>query len=132
MADAVYVTYKENKVGMYQTLKSPTGEVGRYVRRKTELIKFAAVTSAPITTGRLKASIEMSQGVAATGDVEMKVTASAPYALYVHEGTRPRHIRANGGALRFAKSGRIIFARSVMHPGSRPNRFLSKHLYLVK
>jgi len=52
-------------------------------------------------------------------------SAVAPYALYVHEGTKPHEIRVkNWRALRWENNGDVIFAKRVKHPGTRPDRFL--------
>lgn len=63
--------------------------------------------------------------------------ALAQRAIFHHEGTRPhviraRHLTARGqpGFLRFfwPKVGRIVYAREVHHPGTRPNPFLRSSL----
>lgn len=59
------------------------------------------------------------------GAVEIALSEQVPYAQYVHEGTRSHVISAiNGQVLRFTSRGRVIFARRVRHPGSRPDPFL--------
>lgn len=48
------------------------------------------------------------------------------YAAPIDKGSRPHVIRARRGrALRFVSGGKLIFRRSVRHPGNRPFRFLS-------
>jgi hypothetical protein len=52
-----------------------------------------------------------------------------PYAIHHHEGTEahvivPRRARA----LRFVVAGRTVFAKRVMHPGTKPNRYLTEAL----
>ena len=50
-----------------------------------------------------------------------------------HEGTRPHTIRpVKAEFLRFSARGRIVYAREVRHPGTRPNRFLTDNIYLAK
>jgi len=45
-------------------------------------------------------------------------------------GSRPHVIRARRRkALRFVVNGRVVFRRSVMHPGTRGSGFLTKSLY---
>lgn len=82
----------------------------------------------PVRTGRLRDSIhanyprQMGRWV-----LEARVTASAPYAKFVHEGTRPHIIRAKRAqALRFywPVAGRVVFFKSVNHPGTGKTPFL--------
>jgi hypothetical protein len=47
----------------------------------------------------------------------------------VHDGTRPHIIRPKRAqALRFRIGGRVVFAKVVHHPGTRPRPFLDKAL----
>lgn len=61
-----------------------------------------------------------------------EIWSTAPYAIFVHEGTRPHEIRPNPPrkALRFASGGggRIVFARRVHHPGTKAQPFLKDAL----
>lgn len=46
------------------------------------------------------------------------------YALFVEAGTRPHVIRAKRKKyLRFVSRGRLVFAKQVNHPGTRPYKF---------
>lgn len=57
-----------------------------------------------------------------------------PAASFVLQGT-PRHDilpRKPGGMLRFTVGGRIVFARRVDHPGTKPNNFLWKAMLAAK
>lgn len=50
-----------------------------------------------------------------------------PAASYVLNGTKPHPIYPrNKKALRFTTGGRVVFARMVNHPGTKPNNFLMK------
>ncbi|NRA02835.1 MAG: HK97 gp10 family phage protein [Myxococcales bacterium] len=83
-------------------------------------------------TGQLTNSIEAGEvsGSFEAGNLEITVSAGAPYGLAVEEGTaphviRPRHRKAlrwpvAGGANGFA------FAKSVNHPGTQGTFFLKK------
>jgi hypothetical protein len=58
-----------------------------------------------------------------------------PAASYVLNGTRPHPIypRRPGGVLRFTLGGgRVVFARHVEHPGTRPNNFLWRAMLAAK
>lgn len=74
-------------------------------------------------TGNLARSSYVTHG----GLVSYTVGYSRPYAIFVHEGTRPHDIypRALGGVLAFQMGGATIFARHVHHPGTMPQNFLS-------
>jgi hypothetical protein len=58
------------------------------------------------------------------------ITVRHPAALFVVNGTRPHIIRPRRpeGVLRFTVNGRVVYARYVNHPGTRPNRFLLEAL----
>lgn len=54
------------------------------------------------------------------------------YAEMVNDGTRPHLIRPRRAkALRFTVGGRVVYAKVVHHPGTRPNPFLDKALQKV-
>lgn len=58
----------------------------------------------------------------AYGSIEIE----ANHASFVKDGTPPHEIRAkNAKALRFDAGGAIRFAKSVQHPGTKPNDFVS-------
>lgn len=80
----------------------------------------------PVRTGHLGQTIGEGP-ITFTGPrtVHGSVHATADYALYVHEGTRPHLIRPKRAkALRFNIGGRTVFARLVRHPGTRARPFL--------
>jgi hypothetical protein len=92
----------------------------------TDRIVVEARALAPVRSGRLKAAIRKEPG---TGHgpflVQAGVSCDVPYAKFVHDGTQPHVIRArNASVLAFQVGGRKVFARSVRHPGTRPNPFL--------
>ncbi len=54
-----------------------------------------------------------------------------PYGIHHHDGTRPHIIRPRRKkvlAFYLPKAGKVIFAREVHHPGTKPNRFLTDSL----
>jgi hypothetical protein len=68
------------------------------------------------------------------GNLSITVGAYQPYAVFVHEGTKP-HIIApkDGGTLAFlwpAMGPGMFFFKSVNHPGTKANKFLSDNLPL--
>lgn len=60
------------------------------------------------------------------GDLEVTVSAGAPYGLFVEEGTRAHVIRPkHRKALRWAGGNGFAFAKSVNHPGTEATHFLA-------
>jgi hypothetical protein len=50
----------------------------------------------------------------------LQVEATAPYAAVLEKGSRPHKIVARrASALRFEVGGRVVYARSVNHPGTK-------------
>jgi len=75
---------------------------------------------APVRTGRLRDSI-----VAQKLEDRVEVISTAPYSAVVHRGARPHRIPKTGlKFMIFEKEGRIVKARVVHHPGTKPNPFL--------
>jgi hypothetical protein len=106
--------------------------VGRHLHKKGKLVERAAKAQVGVDTRRLRKSIHMRHHIGATGQY-VKITASTPYALMHHEGTRPHIITPkNGPVLRFTgKTGASVHARVVRHKGTKPNRYLTDNLRLV-
>ena len=124
---------------MAELLHSPTGPFGRWMIERGELVKQAARKQAPIKTGCLRGSIvkrveETPQGIAIriVSDTSPCSPSRKSYSLYVHEGTKPHTIMGNPTLAFFWPSGpngpRMYFFRSVQHPGTKPNRFLTDNL----
>jgi HK97 gp10 family phage protein len=83
----------------------------------------------PVDTGNLRGSLQMK--ITKKGDLVIgSVTTNVNYARFVHDGTGPHKIypRKRGGVLAFPvpRSGRIVFARYVNHPGTRARPFLRR------
>lgn len=107
------------------------------VRAASKPVLATARFMVPVKTGGLKASLRVTSTRLdrATGTVTMTVAVgqqlkrmakkgqSAFYAHMVSGGTRPHVIRSRrAGALHFGDQ----FAKTVMHPGSRPNPFMER------
>lgn len=83
-----------------------------------------ATIDAPVDTGFLRAQHGMTVKPMRT-QVKGTVFNRAKYATDVHDGTGPHIIRARKKkALRFESDGKVVFARSVRHPGTRGNPWL--------
>jgi hypothetical protein len=113
-------------------LNDPFGPVGRYLFVRGRAIMAGAKSQVGVKTGRLKASIHMRQERAPFGQV-LRVGSPLSYALMHHEGTRPHVITPNRAQfLRFTSGGRVIYTHAVRHPGTRPNRYLTDYLHLIR
>ena len=130
MAEYTKIYYVPSRLGTFHLLKSPNGDVGTHILKIGQKIKFAAKRQVGKNTGLLMASIHTDYSVTPVGP-QVKIGSPMRYALVHHEGSRPHVIRAHGGMLRFTAKGRVVYRRSVMHPGTRPNRYLSDHLWYV-
>lgn len=112
-------------------LKQPQGEVGRWLRKRGTMIQSAAKAQAGIKTGALKASIKLIHERTVFGQM-LTIGSPLSYALVHHEGSRPHVITPkNAKMLRFTSKGRVVYARTVLHPGTRPNRYLADNLYMI-
>ena len=84
---------------------------------------------APVDTGRLRASGKIQYSGLFSFRPKATIIFDVDYAAAVNDGTRPHEIRPrNAQALRFRIGGRVVYARVVHHPGTRPNPFLDRAL----
>lgn len=112
-------------------LHNPSGPVGRNLGERGRQVAIAARRQVGVDTGALRASISVSHHRDVRGQFVM-VGSRLNYALMHHNGTRPHIITPNRSQyLVFNKGGRVIYATSVRHPGTKANRFLSDNLYLA-
>lgn len=122
-----------DRVGYDYTFNSPVGPVGRHMARKGKAMVVGAKSMVNVRTGRLRNSIHSRVGRSITGPMLEVGTTGVPYAVDVHNGTRPHMITPNSQSiLRFSSGGRIIYTHKVDHPGTRANRFLTSQMYLVR
>jgi len=113
-------------------LNNPSGSVGRYLARKGRMVTVAARAQVGVRTGALRASIHMRHLRDSRGQF-VRIGSALNYALMHHEGTKPHLITPNRAqVLRFVKGSRVVYAHSVMHPGTKPNKFLTDNLRLVR
>ncbi len=107
-------------------LRLPGGVVDRSLRRRVERVQSAAQRLAPGTMGQgIRTRIEYRS----TGP-HGAIISTHPATIYVVNGTRPHIIRPRrpGGVLRFTVGGRVVYARYVNHPGTKPNNFMIQAL----
>lgn len=113
-------------------LNQPGGAVGRHLASVGRRIVLAAKRQVGVDTGRLKASIHMRHSRSGVGQY-IEVGSSVKHALVHHEGSRPHLIVPNRAqVLRFTAGTRVVYTHMVRHPGTRPNRYLTDNLYLIR
>ena len=109
-------------------LREPSGIVYPWMDRKGRTLVQLAKRQVGVDTGALRASIthrttSQSYGVSTT------VTASDNKAMMHHEGTRAHRIEPRRAqVLRFVVGGKVVYAKQVWHPGTKPNRYLTDNL----
>jgi hypothetical protein len=129
------------KVARNELRKIGKDEAGKRVARATRQLLNRARVLSPWDTGNLRGSHEISIRTL-TGALKVvgRVTATAKYASYVHDGTRPHVIRPKAArrrpdgkptALKFKMGGRTIIVSKVNHPGTRAQPWLATALYEV-
>ena len=145
VADVVFVI---NRAGFERSFKSWAGSpVGTWMIAKTEKTRVVTNAEAPgpgkpprNRTGRnyghgvLQTSALATHRDAPNGDLEGHVTVIPKYALMVHNGTKPHIIRPKspGRRLKFrGRTGTMVYARKVNHPGTAANPFLERALKAV-
>jgi hypothetical protein len=113
-------------------LNSPKGEVGEKLEKVAKLMLFQAKRQVGVRTGALRDSIRLVHERLINGQ-EFRIGSDLNYALVHHEGSKPHLITSdNGEMLRFTSRGRVVYTHQVMHPGTKPNRYLSDQLTVVR
>ena len=108
-------------------MSMPGGTVDRAMGGTAQAVVAVAQGLVPRDTGTLANAISAQRTA-----VGWEVIADTPYALAVHEGSRPHVIEPKGKVLRFpSKGGTIVYAKRVNHPGTRGNPFLTKAMESV-
>lgn len=106
-------------------MTSTGGMVDKWTKGKAGQVASKARQLAPVKSGRLRGSIKVGQARSTIGRYESgyEVSADAPYARFVHEGTAPHTITGNP-LLVFQVGSQTVFTHTVHHPGTRANPFL--------
>ncbi|MER7500445.1 hypothetical protein AB0L05_27685 [Nonomuraea pusilla] len=147
MAD---VTIVWNEAELWRVLRSYEGPVGLHIaklaRQGTRKAKrYANVSPAgDIEAGRppgyMRAKIRWDRGrdvIGVYADISSPARTARdgkPYGLFMEIGTRAHVIRPKrpDGWLRFMVDGKVVFARVVHHPGTRPYAYLRRALYSLR
>lgn len=97
--------------------------LARATLQSATVLTAAAKREAPVREGRLRRSISYQAG----GQGRYVVAPAVPYAVPVHEGTRPHTIRPKRAKALFWK-GAAHPVRVVHHPGTKANRYMTRAL----
>ena len=80
--------------------------------------------NSPVDHGRLAGSWQLE-----TDGLLSRVTTNVEYALVQDQGSQPYEIYpANGRALKFSFGGKMIYAKSVSHPGVPGSQYVDKSI----
>ncbi|MFF4385622.1 hypothetical protein ACFY0G_02330 [Streptomyces sp. NPDC001552] len=119
------VTVRLEPGKLARALKARNGIVERRLRARTEKVAAIARAEAPGSMGdgiitRIERVPKGLSGV---------ITSTHPATRFVIEGTKRHRIRARRAKyLRFEVGGETLFRKEVMHPGTKPNDFLTRAL----
>jgi hypothetical protein len=110
-------------------LKTRNGMVGQHLHNIALLIQQDARKMVGVKTGKLRDSIHI-RHISTSNGHSVKIGSSLSYALAHHEGTKPHFItpKPPKSMLRFTSKARIIHSRTVFHPGTKPNKYLTTPL----
>lgn len=129
MAKTIKVTLYHDRIE--RLLNSPEGDVGRELKRRAVKVQMAAKRQVGVKSGRLQRSIRIYNHKRIRDGQQMYIGSSVPYALMHHNGTKKHMIFPKKRSyLKFRKGAVFVYARSVNHPGTKPNRYLKDNLYL--
>jgi hypothetical protein len=110
---------------------NPNGMMGRHLSKQAKKVQAAAKRQVGVRSGRLKRSIRVYGHKRTADGQELYIGSSVPYALDHHNGTKPHVITPKKRSyLKFRQGAVITYRKSVNHPGTKPNRYLSDNLYL--
>lgn len=122
------ITLNLDNAALDTYLRGPSGDVWMWLERRGNDALSGARRQVGVKTGLLRSSIRMTHRPHPLGQ-EVTIGSNVNYAFAHHEGTRPHVIAPkNGGVLAFGGRGRVIRG-PVMHPGTKPNKFLSDQLW---
>jgi hypothetical protein len=118
------------KAALHKELNTNSGGLWRALEIRGNKAVKGAKRMVGVKTGRLRTSIHMRHTGNSTGQY-LWIGSQVNYAYMHHQGTRPHLIAPKAGvkALRFSSKGRVVITPGpVMHPGTKPNPYLSAQL----
>lgn len=135
---ATYVGHRPDFTAIRHEFRGEDGPVGRMLDDDTRLVMNRARTLVGVRSGLLLSTIgrePMRQGALGPyRDVTAGKHGLTNYLGYHHDPTSPHIIRPNRRKrLRFVdRTGRVVFARVVHHPGTRGTYFLTRALEVLR
>lgn len=117
-------------------IANPVGPIRTDIRRRARNVQLAVLPRIPRRTGRLASTLRVDEGFEGAGrpyvDVIVGIDGVTDYLGYILNGTPPHVITPHEDRpnphLRFLSGGGVVFAKSVNHPGTRANDFLTPAL----
>jgi hypothetical protein len=120
--------FEKNEAGWHEEFETTTGMVGKDVRNRSAILTLLAKIQVGKKTGQLSTSIGYTLSADHNGVIGT-VGSGNEIALLHHEGTKPHVILPRTKkTLRFVSHGKIVYAKMVIHPGTKPNRYLTDNL----
>lgn len=124
--------FTPDPAGMRYVLRGEGGPVWNDIQKRTRRANTFAKAQVGKDTRALYRSISYRVSVGSRGGVTGVVTANNKIALMHHNGTKPHIITSRkNSAMRFKSRGKIVYAKVVRHPGTKPNRYLTDSLRKV-
>ena len=124
----IQVTVTKAQLGL--VAKRLEKAVQRVLEKAADYAEEEMRRRAPVRTGKLRRSIRKKVNLQA---LTAEVGPTVEYAVYVEYGTRPHIIRpVRAQALRFEVAGRVVFAKLVRHPGTKPRPFVRETAEAVR
>lgn len=122
--------FRINEPVYQHVFESKDGLVGKDLDDRALKLVRLAKQQVGVDTGGLQNSIRRYWTRERGRKLTVAVGSNRKIAELHHEGTRPHVIRArNAKALRYeSDNGEVVFAKSVNHPGTKPNRYLTDNL----
>lgn len=120
--------FHADQAGWDELLHSKVGVVGTHMKNKADLLVLMAKRQVGKKSGDLERSIRYEITIEG-GQLVATVKSDNRIALLHHEGSPPHIIvPVKAKTLRFYSRGRIVYAKLVHHPGTRPNRYFTDNL----
>jgi hypothetical protein len=130
-SDGSYVYVDPDRLAAF--VRDGGGPIVADLSRRGTNVQGGARRQVGKVTRRLERSIVKRPGVDNRGPFLLVVSEGVEYGYWHHEGTSPHMIYPRTArVLSWTSGDRRLFATSVRHPGTRPNRFLTDNLPLAR
>lgn len=123
--------FQRKPLEWHQEFETPAGMVGKDVKNRSAILTLLAKIQVGKKTGHLSTSIGYTISSDARGVIGT-IGSDDKIAYLHHEGTKAHVIIPRfKKTLRFVQHGKIVYAKIVHHPGTKPNRYLTDNLKKV-